>query len=108
MKKLTAGVLTGLVLGAVQGAVAEGGHAEAFGLFLAALARGSQGVVYGILASYLTKPMAPLWRGGVIGACIGAALGAVAGFPAQNWTTTIPWSAVVGAGCGLATAKASR
>jgi hypothetical protein len=108
VRKLTAGVVTGLVLGAVQGAVTEGEPAGAFGVFLAALARGSQGVVNGILASYLTRPAAPLWIGGAVGAGIGALLGALAGISSQTWATTVPWSAVVGAGCGVATAKAGR
>ncbi len=111
MKKLTAGVVTGLVLGAVQGVVTEAPDADAFGMFLGALGRGSQGVINGILVAYMTRPMTPLWRGGLTGAMVGAVLAVVAmvaGNPAQPWVIAVPSSAVVGAGCGIAAAKVAR
>jgi len=111
MKKLTAGVVTGLVLGAVQGVVTEAPDADAFGMFLGALGRGSQGVINGILVAYMTRPMTPLWRGGLTGAMVGAVLAVVAmvaGNPAQPWVIAVSSSAVVGAGCGIAAAKVAR
>jgi hypothetical protein len=108
MKKVTAGVVTGLILGAVQGIVTEAGDAGNFGLFLAALARGSQGVINGILVAYLAKPTTPLWRGGLVGALIGALLAAVSGALSDPASGAIPWSIAVGACCGIAATRAAR
>ncbi|HSQ59444.1 MAG TPA: hypothetical protein VLT84_03270 [Acidobacteriota bacterium] len=84
MQKVTAGVLTGLVLGTVHGLVSDGGVSGGTVLFLSALARGSQGVINGLLAAYLVRAKTPLWRGGLVGAVIGAILGVVAGAQAQG------------------------
>ena len=108
MKKLTAGVVTGLVLGAAQGLLTAGQEGSAFGVFLGALARGSQGVINGILVAYMTRPMTPLWRGGLTGGVIGAVLGLVAGSQGQPWAIAVSSSIAVGAGCGIAAARVSR
>jgi hypothetical protein len=108
MKKVTAGVVTGLLLGAVQGVASADPGAQPFDVFLAALARGSQGVINGVLAAYLTRPMTPLWRGALLGAAVGAGLGAVASLQSHAWLRDLPWSAFVGAACGATAAKAGR
>jgi hypothetical protein len=108
MRKVTAGVMTGLVLGTVHGIVADGGVSGGTVLFLSALARGSQGVINGLLAAYLTPSKTPLWRAGLVGAVIGAILGVVAGAQAQGLAQAVPWSAAIGLACGLVAGKTAR
>ena len=107
MNKVSAGVVTGLLLGAAQGAIMSGGSAHGVEL-LPVLGRASQGIIAGILTGYLTKGKAPLWRGGLTGAAIGAGLGFLAGLPTHHWLHVVPLSAAVGLGCGLAVARATR
>jgi hypothetical protein len=57
-----------------------------------------------VFAAYITRGKTPLWRGGLWSGLIGLALGALAGIPNHAWATTLPLGAVVGIGCGLATA----
>lgn len=108
MRKVTAGVLTGLVLGTMHGLVSDGGASGGTVLFLSALARGSQGVINGLLAAYMVRAKTPLWRGGLVGAVIGAILGVVAGAQAQGLAQAVPWSAAIGLACGIAAAKTAR
>jgi hypothetical protein len=109
MKKVPAGVVTGLLLGAAQGALMAAGSGKGVEHFLPPiLGRASQGIIAGILTAYATKPKTPLWRGGLTGLAVGAGLGFLAGSPAHSWATVIPYSAVVGLGCGLAVARAAR
>ena len=108
MTKVSAGVLAGLFLGGAHGVWSAGGDASGTALFLSILGRASQGIINGVLAAYLTNPRTPLWRGGLVGCALGAGLGALAGIPASNWMQTVPASALVGLGCGLAAAKAKR
>jgi hypothetical protein len=108
MTKVSAGVLAGLVLGAAHGAWSADGEASGTALFLPILGRASQGIINGVLAAYLTNARTPLWRGGLVGAALGAGLGALAGIPASDWMRTVPASALVGLGCGLAAAKGKR
>jgi len=108
MNKVSAGVLTGLLLGAAQGALTMGGDAKGAQLLLPILGRASQGIITGMLAGYLTKPRTPLWQGALTGIALGAGLGFVAGLPAHAWGQVVPYGAAVGLGCGLAVARAAR
>ncbi|MGH7682319.1 MAG: hypothetical protein ACRENN_10085 [Candidatus Eiseniibacteriota bacterium] len=104
MTKVTAGVLTGIVLGAAHGLVSSWGEPRAMVIFTTILGRASQGIVNGVLAAYVTQGKTPLWRGALLGGAIGLGLGAIAGFPHKTWMMTLPLGAAVGIGCGLATA----
>ena len=104
MSKVTAGVLTGIVLGALHGVFSAWGEPKAMDVFTTILGRASQGIINGVLAAYLTRGNTPLWRGALLSGLIGLALGALAGLPGHSWATTLPLGAVVGVGCGLATA----
>jgi peptidoglycan/LPS O-acetylase OafA/YrhL len=104
MSKVTAGVLAGIVLGALHGVVSAWGEPKAMDVFTTILGRSSQGIINGILAAYVTKGNTPLWRGGLVAGLIGLGLGALAGLPNHSWTTTLPLGAAVGVGCGIATA----
>jgi hypothetical protein len=108
MNKMSAGVLTGLVLGAAQGVLTHHGDAKGVEFLLPILGRASQGIINGVLSAYLTNAKTPLWRGGLSGAAVGAGLGFLAGLPAHSWTHAVPFSAAVGLGCGIAAARAAR
>jgi hypothetical protein len=109
MNKVSAGVVTGLLLGAAQGALSLGENAKGVEQsLLPILGRASQGIIAGILTAYLTKGKAPLWQGALMGAAIGAGLGFLAGLPTHAWSQLVPYSAAVGLGCGVAVARASR
>jgi hypothetical protein len=101
-------VAAGLLLGAAQGFLMAGSDSTGMATFLSVLGRASQGIINGVLVAYALKPKAPLWRGGLVGGALGGLLGGLAGIPAQEWTQIVPWSAVVGVGCGLAAARAGR
>ena len=107
MNKVSAGVVTGLLLGAAQGAIMSGGSAHGVEL-LPILGRASQGIIAGVLTGYLTKPKTPLWRGGLTGAVVGAGLGFLAGLPSHEWLPVVPLSSAVGLACGIAVARAAR
>jgi hypothetical protein len=96
MSKVTAGVLTGIVLGALHGVWSAWGEPKAMDVFTT--------ILNGVLAAYVTRGNTPLWRGGLVSGLIGLALGALAGLPNHSWAMTLPLGAVVGVGCGLATA----
>ena len=108
MSKLTAGVLAGLVLGALHGMWAARGDMGATTLAGALLGRASQGIINGILTAWLAGGRMPAWRAAVWGALFGVLLGALRGIAHQAWMTTISPSAVVGLGCGLAVSLARR
>ena len=108
MNKISAGVVTGLLLGAVQGALTMGGDAKGGDILLPILGRASQGIIAGVLVAYLTKGKTPLWRGALVGVAVGAGLGFLAALPNSEWMPMVPASAAVGLGCGLAVAKAAR
>lgn len=104
MTKVTAGVVAGLILGAVHGVVGAWGEPKAMDMFTSTLGRASQGIINGILAAYASRGETPLWRGALIGSAIGLALGGLAGLPERTWATSLPFGAVVGLGCGAAAA----
>ncbi len=104
MTKVTAGVLIGIVLGALHGVVSAWGEPKTMVIFTTILGRASQGIVNGVLAAYVTPGNTPLWRGALFSGLIGLLLGALAGIPGRDWTMTLPLGAAVGIGCGLATA----
>ena len=108
MKKLTAGVLAGLVLGVLHGIWIASGDVGAASLAGVLLGRASQGIINGILTAWLAGGRMPAWRAAVWGALFGVLLGALRGIAHQAWMTTIPPSAVVGLGCGLAVSLARR
>lgn len=108
MTREAAGVLAGILLGAVHGIVSARGEANTAVVVATLLGRASQGIINGILAAYATRPGAPLWRTALWGAVIGAGLGSLSGIPHRAWAETIPLGAVVGLGCGVATAIAGR
>ena len=108
MTKVSAGVLTGIVLGASHGLVVAWGEPRAMDVFTSVLGRASQGIITGVLSAYLTPGRTPVWRGALLGSAIGLALGGLAGIPDRNWLTMVPASGVVGLVCGAATARAGR
>ena len=105
MTRQTAGVWAGIVLGAVHGAVSAWGEPKGFTIFMSVLGRMSQGVINGVLASWIAKPGAPLWRVAVLSTLIGVGLGAIAGAPDQDWSLTVPFGALIGLGTGLAAGR---
>ena len=108
MTKLTAGVLAGLVLGTLHGIWVARGDAGATSLAGALLGRASQGIINGVLTAWLAGAKAPAWRPALWGTLLGVLLGALRGIAHQSWAVTIPPSAIVGLGCGLAIAFARR
>jgi len=108
MTKITAGVLTGIVLGLAYGLWNARLDLSAAGLSASLLGRASQGIINGILAAYANKGAVPVWRGALWGGLIGVLLGVLAGLPGHTIPQSIPPSAVVGIGCGIATARAKR
>jgi hypothetical protein len=106
--KVTAGVLAGFVLGALHGLWSARGDAGTGTLVGAVLGRASQGIINGILAAYMARGQSPVWRGALWGAVIGAVLGALRAIAHHAWAETIPPSAIVGLGCGVAAALARR
>jgi len=108
MTKVTAGVVTGIVLGAAHGVVTAWGEPKALDLFVAILGRASQGIVNGILAAYVAGGRTPAWRATLISGVIGLFLGGLAGIPAKNWAQTVPLGALIGAACGAAASRAGR
>jgi len=96
----------GIVLGAIHGFLNTGAETSSTALSASLLGRASQGIINGVLAAYANKGAPPLWRGALWGALIGVGLGAVSGLAGQALSRAIPFSALVGLGCGIATAKA--
>jgi len=108
MTKVSAGVLAGILLGLLYGLYNVRGGAAAAAISASLLGRSSQGIINGVLAAYANKSATPLWRGGLWGALIGLGLGVLAGFASHSILGALLPSAVLGLGCGLATAKAKR
>lgn len=108
MTKLTAGVLAGLVLGALHGLWVLRGNAAAASLAGALLGRASQGIINGILTAWVAGARTPAWRTVLVGTLLGVLLGALRGMAHHGWAETIPPSAIVGFGCGIAVALARR
>ncbi|HEX7078977.1 MAG TPA: hypothetical protein VF363_11190 [Candidatus Eisenbacteria bacterium] len=108
MTKVTAGVLTGIALGAAHGLAMGWGEPRAFEVFTMVLGRASQGIINGVLAAYVTPGRTPVWRGILLGGAIGLVLGGVAGIHGRNWLQTIPAGGLIGGACGAATARAGR
>ncbi|HEY2923705.1 MAG TPA: hypothetical protein VGJ98_01925 [Candidatus Eisenbacteria bacterium] len=108
MTKVSAGIVVGILLGLIYGIFNVRGETTASAISASLLGRSAQGIINGVLAAYANKGPTPLWRGGLWGALIGLALGALAGFPSHAIPEALPPSALLGLGCGLATAKAKR
>jgi peptidoglycan/LPS O-acetylase OafA/YrhL len=106
MTKVTAGVVTGIVLGAAHGVLSSWGEPRALDVFYSVLGRASQGIVNGVLAAYVARGRSPMWRAMLLSGLIGLALGALAGIPKENWQQTLPLGAFIGVACGAATARA--
>ena len=108
MSKVTAGVLAGILLGLLHGFLTAGAQADAAAISANLLGRMSQGIINGILAAYANKGATPLWRGAIWGVLIGVGLGFLAGLQAHAVREALLPAALVGLGCGLATARAKR
>ncbi len=108
MTKVTAGVLAGILLGALHGFYNVHGEWTAAAVSASLLGRSAQGIINGVLAAYANKGTPPLWRGALWGVLIGLGLGVLAGLSSHSITHVLPPSAIVGLGCGIATAKARR
>jgi len=108
MTKVSAGVLTGIVLGAATGLACAWGEPRVMDVFTSVLGRASQGIITGVLAAYATPGRTPIWRGALLGAAIGLALGGLAGIPERNWALMVPAGGAIGLLCGIATSRAGR
>jgi peptidoglycan/LPS O-acetylase OafA/YrhL len=108
MTKVTAGVLTGIALGAAHGVVSAWGEPKALDVFLSVLGRSSQGIINGVLAAHVAQGRTPTWRAMLASGAIGLALGGLAGLTAKNWSQTLPLGAFIGVACGAAAARAGR
>jgi hypothetical protein len=108
MTKVSAGVLTGIMLGALYGLYNASSGPTAATVSASLLGRSAQGIINGVLAAYANKGATPLWRGALWGTLIGLALGVLSGLTSHSISAQLLPSAVVGLGCGLATARASR
>ena len=108
MTKVSAGVLTGIVLGAAHGLVGAWGEPRVMEVFTSVLGRASQGIITGVLAAYVTPGRTPVWRGALLGGAIGLGLGGLAGIPERDWLTMVPAGCAIGLLCGAATSRAGR
>lgn len=108
MTKVTAGVVTGIVLGAAHGVVSAWGEPKMMDLFVSVLGRASQGIINGVLAAYVARGRKATWRPMILSGLIGLALGGLAGIPAKSWEQTLPMGAFIGVACGAAAARAGR
>ncbi len=108
MTKTSAGILAGILLGVLYGLYTARGETTAAAVSASLLGRSAQGIINGILAAYANKGAPPLWRGALWGVVIGLLLGVLAGLSMHSVAEALLPSAIVGLGCGLATAKAKR
>jgi len=108
MTKVSAGVLTGILLGVLYGLYNVHGAATATTLSASLLGRSAQGIINGVLAAHANKGAPPLWRGALWGVLIGLGLGVLAGLTSHTFPMSLIPSAILGLGCGLVTAKAKR
>lgn len=106
MTKVTAGVVTGIVLGAAHGVVSAWGEPRALDIFVSVLGRASQGIINGVLAAWVARGRRHAWGTILLSAAIGLALGGVAGIPREDWTLTLPFGTAIGAACGAAASRA--
>jgi len=106
MTKVTAGVITGIALGAAYGVLSGRGEPRMLDLFITVLGRASQGIINGVLAAYIAPGRTPLWRAMLFSGLIGLALGALAGIVGRDWQHTLPFGAFIGVACGAAVARA--
>src|SRR5258705_3846719 len=90
MTKVSAGVLTGIVLGAAHGLIGAWGEPRVIEVFTSVLGRASQGIITGVLAAYVTPGRTPIWRGALLAGAIGLGLGGLAGPPPRGWVTMRP------------------
>ena len=104
MTRVTAGVLTGIVLGAAHGVYSAWGEPGST-VFTSILGRASQGIVNGILAAYVAGGRRAPVRTMILSGLIGAALGFLSGFPEKSWIVTVPLGAFIGICCGLAASR---
>ena len=105
MTKVTAGLLTGLVLGAAYGAAVALGDQSVVEKFPTILGRASQGIINGVLAAWAMKGKHSILLGGLFGGLIGLGLGGLAGIPEGNWAASVPYGGAIGLGCGLVVAR---
>ena len=105
MTKVTAGVLTGIVLGAAHGILSSWGEPRALDIFYSILGRASQGIVNGVLAAWVAQGRPTMWRPMLLSGLIGLVLGGLSGIPKENWQQTLPLGAFIGACCGAAAAR---
>jgi hypothetical protein len=105
MTKVTAGVLTGLVLGAAYGAVLAWGDPGTAEKFPTILGRASQGIINGVLAGWAMKGKRSIWLGALFGGLIGIGLGGIAGIAERAWISHVAYGGAIGIGCGLAVAR---
>jgi hypothetical protein len=108
MTKVSAGVLTGILLGVLYGLYNARGDMSAAAVSASLLGRSAQGIINGVLAAYANKGNPPMWRGAIWGILIGLGLGVLAGLSTHTLPAALIPSAVVGLGCGLTTARARR
>ena len=108
MTKTSAGILAGILLGIVYGFYNTHGDMSAGALSASLLGRSAQGIINGVLTAHANKESPPLWRGALWGTLIGLGLGVLAGLSTHNLVGALLPSALVGLGCGVATAKAKR
>jgi peptidoglycan/LPS O-acetylase OafA/YrhL len=108
MTKVTAGVVTGLVLGAAHGVASAWGDPHMVDVFVSVLGRASQGIINGVLAAYVASGRTPTWRAMLLSGAIGVALGGIAGIPGKSWEHTLPFGAFIGVACGAAASRAGR
>jgi hypothetical protein len=101
--------LAGILLGVLYGFYNTRGEMTAAAISASLLGRAAQGIINGVLAAYANKgATTPLWRGALWGVLIGLGLGVLAGLSSHSIQAALLPSALVGLGCGLATAKAKR
>jgi peptidoglycan/LPS O-acetylase OafA/YrhL len=108
MTKVTAGVVTGLVLGTAHGLLSKWGDPHMVEIFVSVLGRASQGIINGVLAAYVSAGRTPTWRAMLLSGAIGLALGGIAGIPTKDWAHTLPFGAFIGVACGAAASRAGR
>ena len=75
MTKVTAGVLAGILLGALYGLYNTRGDWSGPVVSASLLGRSAQGIINGVLAAYANKGQTPLWRGALWGILVGLGLG---------------------------------
>ena len=93
MTKVTAGILAGILLGALYGLYNTWGDWSGPAVSASLLGRAAQGIINGVLAAYANKGSTPLWRGALWGILLGLGLGVLAGLPSHSIPQALPPSA---------------